>query len=209
MSCCECLTATVFAVLSVLTTGLTAALTIGAFVLIKVKKIDILSDALHIGMILGVVAVTLAFLFSIWASCCGKRCAKGALGLIFVVFAAAFTALGIAMLLQRGSIKERASTFWQKPEATAHVYEVLEDAFKCSCFNEAVHPSEETCDPEKPTCEAAIGDALDKYGVIVAGCALGVSALMLVGAGLAFSIACCKKDESSEGIMYGGYRLYK
>ena len=207
MSCCDCLTAAVFAVLSVLTTGLTAALTISAFVLIKVKKIDILSDALHIGLILGVVAVTLAFLFSIWASCFGKRCAKGALGLIFVVFAAAFAALGIAMLLQRGAIKERASTFWQHPEA-ARVYEVIEDAFNCSCFNEAVHPSEETCDPGKPTCEAAIGHALDKYGVIVAGCALGVSVLMLVGAGLAFSIACCRKGERSEDIMYGGYRLY-
>lgn len=187
--------------------GLTCAGTVSVFVYMKVKNIDVLSDTLHIALICSVVVVCLLFAYAIYASCCGRKCAKFTLGVLFLCYTVVLILIAVLMYMKKDSVLiETAANLWINSAETGDVYAYLEDSFGCKCWNVTCCATGVVYDPAVPTCQAIIAETISKYWDILAGTVVPMAVLMLIGVSCAFGYACFYNEPPyrDEGIMYSG-----
>ena len=208
MSFCGCISATVFSILTISTIGVTFAATLAVFLLIKLKSLDVVSREVYIGSIIALVVVALVFLFAIYASCCGGRCAKFILFILYIAYAVAFAALGVFILVKRDAFIDELNRFWVDPKLQ-ETAEIIEKAFHCACWNETLCYNG-TEFKEGQDCETILHQDVHKYWNVIVGVTFGFAALIFLGASCACGYACCANRDSGEGIMYqDGYRRYR
>ena len=206
---CNCISATFFSILTIGTIGITAIATTAIFILVKLKKLDVLSHQVYVGLTVALVVVLLIFLFAIYASCCGRRCAKFILFILYLLYAIAFAALGVVILVKKDAVVNEAERFWLE-DKYEDTYKIIEKAFNCECWNATLCGDNESHYTPGHDCQTVLGNDVHKYWKVIIGVTFGFAGLIFLGAACACGYACCRDNHSGEGIMYAnGYRRYR
>ncbi|OHT14506.1 hypothetical protein TRFO_43023 [Tritrichomonas foetus] len=196
MGCCgKCCKGLFLTLLSVVTMGVIAACLIAAVIVCKTENINKISKTVFIILIVVCVLACLLFVFSLYASCCGKRCAKIVLGILFLVFSVILIIFGICVLALKDKIMDSVAKIWDitDKDYDAENKQNIEDIFKCCGWN--IHLCVSQMTAEK-TCKVLLDDTFDKYGKIVGIILIVLAVLLIIGAILAF---CSKKGRDSSG----------
>ena len=176
MSCFgKCCRGLFLSLLSIITCGVLFAAMIAVVIVEKKKRFD---EVWRTGFIISIVICVLCgllLLFAIYASCCGKRCAKSTLGILFLVFMIILIIFAVCIWALRETILK--------------------------CCNEPT--GWDTCsDVSQKACRSVFSDFFRKFGNIVGAVLVVLAVLLLIGAIVAFSYKKCK--EASSGITYKG-----
>lgn len=87
---------------------------IGILVLIVESKIREISDTIFIICISGICAFTLLLIFAVYASCCGKRCARFLLGVLFILVGLGALCIAILVWVKEEMIMDVVKKGWQE-----------------------------------------------------------------------------------------------
>jgi hypothetical protein len=195
MACASCSAGALFTLLTVCSVGLTTGAVVALYVWLTINHVQNISSGVNIGFIVAIV-VSVAFLcFAVYASCCGRRCARGLLGLCFLLYTAAFGALALGVALDDRDARwviDHGRRFWDSKADFPHVAENIEAAFGCCGWDTACQ--------QKRGCHQAITDWYEDNKWVIFGAVTGIAVLMLVGVVCAFVSACRK--EKPQGIAY-------
>ena len=193
MGCCACIRGLFLTLLSIITCGVLFAFMLIVVIVEKTKKFDQVSKTVFIVSIVICVLTGLLLLFAIYASCCGKRCAKGTLGVVFLVFMLILIAFAACVW----GLKKQVMDWIGENYESKELYLVVPEIVDC-CNTKAGWWS--PCMVEKkmlPACKDKFEDLFAKFGNIVGAIAIILAVLLLVGAIICFC-ACSKRG----GISY-------
>ena len=196
MSCFgKCCRGLFLSLLSIITCGVLFAAMIAVVIVEKKKRFDEVWRTVFIISIVICVLCGLLLLFAIYASCCGKRCAKSTLGILFLVFMIILIIFAICIWALRETILNWVGKHYTDKELWKIVPQVV------TCCNEPT--GWDTCsDVSQKACRSVFSDFLRKFGNIVGAVLVVLAVLLLIGAIVAFSYKKCK--EASSGITYKG-----
>ena len=196
MSCLgSCCRGMFLSLLSIITCGVLFVGTVAVVIFEKKKRFDEVSKTVFIVSIVVCVLCGLLLLFAIYASCCGKQCAKGVLGFVFIIFMLILIACAVCIWVLRDRILTWIGNHYEEKE----LWKVVPSVVNC-CQD----PSGwDTCqDPTQKPCRSVFDDFLRKFGNVVGACLVVLAVLLLIGA----IVACAYKKcgHSSGGITYNG-----
>jgi hypothetical protein len=198
---CKCLGKTFLTVLTLSTIGVVTLVVTALFVVVRVKHLYLVDDAVNTGIIIAFAASCVIFVLAIAGSCCGGKCLRTFLAIIYILFAAALVVIGVLFATNRNKIVPELAKFWTDPDSKTAT--VIQEAFHCTCFNF----SNETClSGEQPpasandTCSAKIQEAIDLTWEWVLSLLVSVAGLLVLAAILALVCAyCCNREPSGHG----------
>ena len=130
-------------------------------------------------------------IFGFYASCCGKTCSNIVMGIIYLIFGLAVLAISVIVWTWHDDIIDAAKVIWTD-EQYADVRADLQEWLKCEGWDD---------------CKSVLQSYVKKGLNIGCGTLIGVTILMIIGAGIAFGYACCGKREQystlNDAIQYG------
>jgi len=182
----QCGPSFLFAVLTLLTIG--ASTVVFVFLVIYFNKIHMksVSESLLIGVIIGLCVSILVLLYGAYASCCGGRCHKLVLTVLYLVFSLVLGAIGVALLAVKGEVEKGLAMLWSTGKTD--VTDSLEEGFSCKGWGEA-----------SDSCKTVIMDFYSKWGTIAGGALIGLFVLLMIGVVFACRFICrSRADEGSE-----------
>ena len=188
----KCCSSTCFAILTLLTIGLTLAVFIVA--LIAYVKFKFLNNTVFIVIIVCLCVSTLLLLFGIYASCCGKNCSKTLLSILYIIYALALGAGGVLILIYQDELGNYLEKIANNGHLTPNEREIIEDFFDCNFTN-----TTDNADSSDNDCVEMFKDYIDKYGLIVAIALLVLFALLMVGVVIACRLMWKKENEYEIG----------
>jgi hypothetical protein len=187
-----------FTILTILSIGITTGAVITAYVWLRVNHVESLSPGLDNGLMGGIVVSGLLLIFSIYASWCGKSCARRVLGVCFLIYALVFTVMACAIAWDSKDIDwiiDQAHRFWKEPNSFPNIAHKIEEQMNCQCWNN------ETCllerDIETESCETKMKTEYHQNRFIIALAVGGVAGVMFIGVICAFVSACQQKKTAS------------
>jgi hypothetical protein len=177
-----------FTVLTLLTIGISAAMLILVLVAFVTMELKSFSQDIFIAIIIAMVVSILILGFGIYASCCGGKGAQTILTLIYLVYALALGALGIAILAMKNPILSQIGDLWDSddPDISAAVDNIRDQEHCRGWGNE----TDQSID-----CKLKIEDLYKKYGIPAGAVLIVLFLLLLVGVFFAFKSICSKDDE--------------
>ena len=193
----QCCTRFCMTLLTLSTVGLTLA--IFAYGIVIAKDMKELDDRILISIIIALCVSALLFIFGLYSSWKGGKCARSITGLLFIIYGVAL--LGFAVLLfiyknkVRGFIAEKLDT-----ENIDHTLQEIEKEFGCCGLDKELDRCKES---HQGTCAAKLDGILNK-SMIVAGVSLGAGLLLTI-ATIFVMRATCKEESSAKnesGITY-------
>jgi hypothetical protein len=221
MACRDAAAGLLFTVITLATIGLTTGAIVGLYIWATLHHIPAISVDVRIGWIIAIVVSVMFFCFGIYASCCGKRCARCLLGVFFVVYGLGFGALMVLVLAdQKGilALLNSADRFWIESDAGDLPIEIQND-LNCLCWNQTVCLNQTGPEPcvndtapagKKECCGHRIDRVFLDSKVVLAIVFGAATVVMLIGAGVAW--ACEAKKEKERVITYpslfGSYDNY-
>ncbi|OHT09552.1 hypothetical protein TRFO_21508 [Tritrichomonas foetus] len=191
MNFSKCCGRTLFTVLTLATLGAIVIVSTSAIIVFKVKKLDNISNTSTIILITTVCVSFIAFCFGIYASCCGKKCAKTTLGVFYLIIALAVISAGVYMQTSTDKFLAKFKAIWDDERYEKEIEEIKKE-FQCDKFE---------------SCKAKLKNFLNDYGIYIYVGIYVFAALLICGVVWAFTIA-CRKPDLDEGIMYTGSRGY-
>jgi hypothetical protein len=163
MGCGHFLAGTLFTVLTLSTTGVTTLAVVALFVVVQVKRIYPVSKTFEICLIAALVVSVVVLILAIVGSCCGGKCLRCLLAIVYLPFGAAIGAFAAIVALQRDKIVPALGCLWTSDsQADLDTEKAIHIAFACSCYQ-----SNDTCtaadlDPKyDETCGAKIQEVID------------------------------------------------
>jgi hypothetical protein len=195
MTCADCCAGTLFVVLTLVTIGVATAGTIAFFAVIEAKKLHHVSKGFQIGLIIVLVVVCLIFIFSLYASCCGQKVARGILGVLFILLALVFIAFAVLVGKYHTNFGNRMEFMWKKPDQYKDAIKSFKDTFNCTCFTVG-YPTFDCpwWTPLNRRCNYQITHFVDGAWKVVLSVAVIMAALLIFGAIIAFGYACRKES---------------
>jgi hypothetical protein len=194
----SCPSALLFTILTIFSIGITTVAVITAYVWLRVNHIESLSTGMNIGLICAMVVSVLLLIFSIYASWCGEYCARGLLGLCFLIYTLGFVGIACEVAWDHDTmywIIDQANRFWKEPDLYPNIAHKIEERMNCQCWNnETCLPGE---DVETESCETKMKREYDQDRFIIAGAIGGGAVVMLIGAICAAVSACEEKKRTS------------
>ncbi|OHT16921.1 Tetraspanin family protein [Tritrichomonas foetus] len=192
MGCAKCCTGMCFMMLTLCTLGVTLAILI--FATIIYSKIRTVNETLFIVIIIALCVTALIFIFGLYASCCGKKCSKGVLSMIYLIYAIALGACGVLILIYKNKLVGMLEDVYNKGKLSSDDISSIEEFFKCSFENKTeLVLLNETDDG----CFNKFEDYVKKYGLIIGIVLLVIFVLLMFGVIMSCRLACKKEDISS------------
>lgn len=189
-----CCNNTCFAILSLLTVGLTFAGVILILVYVLKFKVKEYSQGFYYTSIILVCAGFILLAFAIYASFCGKKCAKTVISIIYILYALFLIGIAIVCFCLSSLIYTSLASIWKNSSETdIESAKTIEKAFKCCTYNIS-YADITNCTKEHSeyqTCEKAIKDKVNFP--MIGGIVLGLGILLLVATFCALCIACNDK----------------
>ena len=185
MGCCACIRGLFLTLLSIITCGVLFAFMLIVVIVEKTKKFDQVSKTVFIVSIVICVLTGLLLLFAIYASCCGKRCAKGTLGVVFLVF----MLLLIAFAACVWGLKKQVIEWIGDNYESKQLYLVVPQVVDCCPKETRAEGWEIGCIVDKetlPGCKSKFEELFGKFGNVVGAIAIVLAVLLLVGAIICF-----------------------
>jgi hypothetical protein len=197
---CEVCGKIFFTLLTLLSIGITSAAVIGVFVLVQLSAMATISQEFNIGLYIALSFSVIMLIFAIYASCCGDKCARITLGILYLIYAAALGTAAGFILAKGSAIMNELGKSWTNPSDGGTLARELEKQYEClcwdssqaSCLNESITPSSPTCSEK---IDKSVKNLFQPAGIVLA----ILAALMLAGMVLAFFFAFRHPDEDAEG----------
>jgi hypothetical protein len=201
---CRCLGKAFLTFLTLSTIGAVTLAITALFVAVRVQHLYLVDDTVDIGLTVALAASGAVLLLAIAGACCGGRCLRTALAIIYLVFAAGLAAVGILFSQNRDNIVPDLEKFWTSSDTkTAHA---IETSFHCKCFdNETCYSGEEPPSDANETCAKKIKDVIDASWKWVLWVSVGLAGLLVIAAILVLiCVHCCDRgSDHGAGIQYG------
>lgn len=178
-----------FTVMTLLTIGVAAV--VFGFMIYYFKKMAVheASNGLYAALIIGLCVSILILIYGTYASCCGAKCHKILICILYSLFSVALLALGVYMLAAKSQLMDLLSQAWSSSEG----FLAVETELNCSGWSVATNNT-------RPTkCEEVIGNYYDKYGKLGGGVFIVLGVLLFGGVILAFKIICRKNKGDERG----------
>ncbi|OHT11396.1 Tetraspanin family protein [Tritrichomonas foetus] len=196
MGCCsKCFKGLFLTLLSTITMGVIAACLIAAVIVCKTQHFEEVSQTFFIVLIVICALACSLFIFSIYASCCGKKCSKITLGILFLVFAAILIAFAVCFLALKDEIMETVGKIWNplEEEYDEEQQKIIQGFFTCCGWHVRICNVEQMLAADK-TCKEVLDNFYKKYSLIVGIVLIVLAVLLVIGAILAF---CTKKGKDA------------
>jgi hypothetical protein len=208
---CRCLGNTFLTVLTLSTIGVVTLAIAGLFVVVRVKHLYLVSDAVNIGLIVALSVSGVILILAIAGSCCGGKCLRTFLAIVYILFAVGVAIIGILFATNRDSLVSDLAHLWtdDKDDAPA---KLLEGGFNCTCFN----TTNATCignnsapTDVNDTCSVKIQHVIDITWKWVLWVSIGLAGLLVITAILALLCAhCCDDEQHGAGAIRYGPQSY-
>lgn len=194
----KCCSNLCFTILTLLTIGVT----LGVFIVCilwcykyGVTKIEEANIILIISVI-GLCVSALIFFFGVYASFCGKKCAKSILAIIYLIYALGLCALAILIFAFKTQTLETFKKFLERKPDELVIQ--LENLLKCcgydDDYNKTWCETEASIEVKDVRCKPII-ESNYKYAQYAAGVLIGLFILLMVGDVIAFRLICRKEND--------------
>ena len=196
MGCCQrCCTNTCLTVLTLITLGLTLGFMV--FATYESSKVRKVNDTVFIILVVVTCITGIVFIFGIYASCCGSRCARGALSVIYLAYALVLLACGVIVIIYRTKFSKFLHDSYDEGKLSNSDIDNIEKTFKCE------FPAENTTnlkllESNSESCFTKFDDFCKTYGIIIGVVLIVLFILLFIGVVVACQAA-CKKQETSSG----------
>lgn len=180
--------------LTLVTIGATLALFL--YVTIKVVELKTLSDTSVIVVVVGLCLSILLFVIGIYASCCGGKCIRSIVSILFLIYAVGLGALGIVIFAFKTKLYDGISKIMDREDVDKGVLDI-EANLKCCgweianltrCENSTFHVM----------CSEKLDKIYTKEGYILAGACLGAALVLIIGTVFAFKFLCKEAESETE-----------
>lgn len=197
MGCCRvCCTKTCLTTLTLCTVGMTLAFLIfSTYISSKVRAVN---DTVFIVLVVATCITGLVLIFGIYASCCGSRCARGALSFIYSVYALVVLACAIIVLVFRSQFAKFLRDGYNEGRYSEKELEDIEKTFECKFPSDNSTSTLTLLEDSSESCFTKFDDFVQKFGIIIAIVLLVLFVLLFIGIVVACREA-CKKPETSSG----------
>ena len=178
--------------LTIFTVGLTFMFLIFATVIVsKARKIN---DTLFIVLVVATCIAGIVLIFAIYASCCGGRCARGALGTIYLVYAIVVLACAIIILIFRSKFSKFFRDSYDQGKYSDKDIDDIEKTFECQFPNTT---NLTLLDSSSESCFTKFDNFVKKFGLIIGIVLLVLFVLIFIGVVIACRTACQRRETSS------------
>lgn len=198
MGCCQrCCTNTCLTFFTLFTLGATLGFLIfSTYIVSKVRKVN---DTIFIILVVATCITGIVFIFGIYASCCGNRCARGALSVIYLAYALAILACGIIVLIYRNKFANYLRDNYYDEKLTDSDKDYIEKTFDCT-FPERPVPNATNAtllENSTASCFDKFDDFCKKFGIIIGVVLIFLFVVIFIGVVFACNAACKKRETSS------------
>ncbi|KAH0786108.1 Tetraspanin family protein [Histomonas meleagridis] len=176
-----------FTILTLITIGSTIALFAACLYFIK-TKLDDISQTLLIVVIVALCISILVFIFGIYASVKGKKCARSLLAIIYIFYALIVGAMAIFVLACKGVLYDAVKS--QFDSGNQDFINIIQAGFNCKSWDNATVGN--------TSCKSAIETFYNSTILIIGICLGVVFFILLVGIIFVFKYVCCGKDDKSD-----------
>ncbi|KAK8871289.1 hypothetical protein M9Y10_007007 [Tritrichomonas musculus] len=191
---CRCCTAACLGTLTIFTIGLTFMFMIFAtYISSKARQIN---DSVFIVLIVATCITGIVLIFAIYASCCGGRCARGALGTIYLAYAIVVLACAVIVLIFRSKFSKFFRDSYNEGKLSDKDIEDIEKSFNCQFPNSTANLT--ILESNTESCFTKYDDFVKKFGLIIGIVLIVLFVLIFIGVVIACREA-CKKTETSSG----------
>lgn len=178
----------IFTILTLLTIGCTFALFV--FATVVFVKIKSASNEIFIVIIICLGVSFLILIFGIYASCCGNNCVKGVLSILYIIYAFAIGALGVALIIFQKKLPEYFDKAYYDGTLSNTTQDMIVEAFNCK-----FPPKNKRINDETPKdCLDKFKDYVHNYGLICGIALIVLFILLFIGVCFAIHVI-CKKDQ--------------
>ena len=181
--------------LTLATIGATLALFI--FVTIKAIELKELSDKILIVVIAGLCVSLLLFFLGLYASCCGGKCIRSIVAILFLVYAVGLAALGIVIFAFKTNLYNAIEKVMDKEDVDQSIIDI-EKQLKCCGFEDATLVRCWNSSYANVTCGSKLDAIYTKEGYILAGSCLGAALLLFIGTIFAYKFLCREVKSETE-----------
>jgi hypothetical protein len=168
---------------------------------IRIGEIKGVSKRGQTGVIVSVAVTFLCLVFAIYASCCGKKCARAVLAVCFMFFSLVALSLAIIVWTEQKGILKLIGRLWDDP-GFAPFRDRFESKFGCEGWDEPSNSTASDVPPEETSCESVISLFLRRFADVIGSTALALAILVAIGAGVALCGACEKSIQGSDSAQY-------
>lgn len=159
----------------------------------KVRKVN---DTVFIILIVATCITGIVLIFGIYASCCGDRCARGALSVIFLVYALLLLACGVIVIIFRTKFSKYLRDGYDQGKLSQDDINYIEKTFECK-FETENSTSTKLLEDNNASCFTKFDDFCKMYGIIIGVVFLFLFLLIFIGVVIACKEACRKQETSS------------
>jgi hypothetical protein len=173
-----------FATLTLVTLGTATGLLVASLVYFIEFKVQTVSDALFIAVVIAVSVSFLLLLFGFWASIWGGRCSKSLLAIFYLVYAIALGGLGIVVLVLKNRIITQVGKVF---DTNTDFHDHFTSIVNCTGWSE-----------EGTTCLQKVQDFFKTFGVGVSAGLIVLFVILLVGDIFAWRVIFCSPSAREE-----------
>lgn len=191
-NCKQCCNNACFTIMTILTLGIiTAVFSILMYYECHYQMKSVNKTTFYV-VLSALIVSALTLIFAIYASCCGKTCAKTTISIIYIIFALAIIGIGIIFLAFQSTIKDGMYKIWNGSLDQQTVKE-FEKLFKCHTWDS---PFEETTH----TCKYFTDNKLSKYLMYAGIFTICLGVILLISVIAALSVFCVNGKHESDSM---------
>ena len=188
---CKCIGGALLTIMSCLTLGLCLAAVVILLIIVETKDIPEATKEARIVLIVVLVITALIFIFAIYASCCGKICARRTLSAIFLIFAVVLLIIAIIMFTYTDRITAEIGKFWEEGEKhNQKVIDKIEESLKCCGYN-----SDKGCPADTERCKDKIQSEVNKIAYAIGVILVVICILLLICTIIGCSSKCAPRED--------------
>ena len=186
MSCAKKSRKWFLTILSLATCGLLVVMMVALVIFEKKKSFDQVSKTIWVVSIIILVISILLLIFAVYAAYRGKKRAKIALGIVFLIFMAILIIFAVCILALQKQILDWVGENYAKNE----LFKIVPEIVDC-CPEEQ---GWETACQNLDACRTVLEKFLKDFGNVVAAILIIIAILLFIGSMVAFCFKCkCKK----------------
>lgn len=183
-----------FTIMTLVTIGVTTAVFGIMLYYFKMIAIQEASSGLYAVLIIGLCVSLLILIYGTYASCCGGKCHKVIISLIYIIWAIVLLAVAVYVLVSKDKLLDTLGGAWDSNNET---FKHAENGLKCHNWDKK--------EGELETCKVKITEIYEKYGTPAGAVLIILALLLFVGVFLAFKIICRKTaDDGASSSQQGG-----
>ena len=188
---CKCIGGALLTIMSCLTLGVCLIASIVILIVVETQDIPDITKEAEIILIVILVITALVFIFAIYASCCGKICARRILSAIFIILAVILLVIAILIFTLTDKAIDEVGKYWETGENhDQDKIAEIEEALKCCGYD-----SDAGCAPDTERCKDKLDNQVHKIAYAIAIILIVVVVLLIICAIIGCLNKCAPREK--------------